>query len=393
MLCSFTNVDKSNIVDVCKSCIVDNKKISQRIKDIIDESYVEKDITKIFERANKLKQRNASYVLPTRTKIANNWAKEASSENKQAILNAIINNDDSESLTTLMKEWFANRVLNELCDLNIPNRPFAKTVPLCHAVGLQKPEYVKILLAQPGIDVNARDDIDSGNGNAKYYFTALHTASSVGNLELIKMLCEDPDIDILATDAYGKTALHWACHMGSKNDKQVQTGNLEIVKYFIDTKKLPVTMSDSTYRTPLHWASFGGNLEIVKYLICKITGLTEEEIASEDPVKNIEDPTQRAKRRLNIRDAISHTDIRQNTQYGLATNDAIKNLFKKLRAEYRTEKSSQKFSSEGYSGMGLWSIGGNKPRRSKKRKHSVKRNARNNKKRTLTHRSSKSSRI
>jgi hypothetical protein len=309
-----------------------------------------------------------------------------------------------------MKEWFANRVLNELCD--IPNRPFAKTVPLCHAVGLQKPEYVKILLAQPGIDVNARDDID---GNTKYYFTALHTASSVGNLELIKTLCEDPDIDILAKDAYQKTALHWACHMGSKNDKQVETGNLEIVKYFIDeknisvtqwdsnnrtpllywaSKKLSVTQWDSNYRTLLHWASIGGNLEIVKYLICKITGLTEEQIASEDPTQNIEDDKQRVKQHLNIRNAISHTDIRHNTPYGLAKTNEIKNLFKKLGAEYITEQSVRKANSRpNSSGFFDFGVGGNKPRRSKKRKYSVKRTARNNKKQTLNRRSSKYSRM
>jgi ankyrin repeat protein len=388
LLCSFTDVDKSNIVDICNSCIVDNEKISQRIKDIIDESYAEKDITKMFQRATKLQQLNASYIVPTRIQIARNWSLEASSEDKKAIFDAIINGN-SDVLRTLMQKWFANRVLNELCD--IPNRPFAKTVPLCHAVGLQWHECVKILLDQPGIDVNAREDINY-DGN-KYYFTALHTAVRAGNLEMIQTLCQDPDIDILAKDAFRKTALHWACYMGSQNDQQKKTGNLDVVKYLLlmtDDKSLPlpfINWWDSSIRTPLHWASIGGNLEIVKYLICKITGLTEEQIANENPTEGMD-----VKTYLNIKFAISNTDAKGNTPYGLAKTNDIKKLFKKLGADYSTEQSSQKYGEKGYSGLGF-GTGGNKPRRSKKRKHSVKRNARNNKKRTLTHRSSKYSRM
>ena len=76
------------------------------------------------------------------------------------------------------------------------------------------------------------------------------------NLDTVKYLINDHELDPLFQDNDDKTPHHIAC----------EAGRLDIVMYLVNDQKVDpgYTSGDNT---PLHWACGGGNLELVKFLV------------------------------------------------------------------------------------------------------------------------------
>ena len=85
--------------------------------------------------------------------------------------------------------------------------------------------------------------------------TAFYSANK-GNLELIKYLIEEKNLDVNDKDKYEKTILFNACN----------SWNIALVKYLIQ-KGTDITIKNKYDETILFNACFSGNFELVKYLI------------------------------------------------------------------------------------------------------------------------------
>ena len=83
----------------------------------------------------------------------------------------------------------------------------------------------------------------------------LHDAAESGNLDLVKYLVEEKNLDVKAKSESGYTVLHSAAW----------NGNLEMVKYLIKNGA-DVNAKSESGRTVLHSAA-SGNLDLVKYLV------------------------------------------------------------------------------------------------------------------------------
>ncbi|KAF6743832.1 ankyrin repeat-containing domain protein [Ephemerocybe angulata] len=106
---------------------------------------------------------------------------------------------------------------------------------------------VKLLLAKPGIEVNAADT----NGR-----TPLHVAAKGSHEAVIQLLLAAPGIDVNASDTDGRTPLHVA----AAEDHEV------ILKLLLAAPGIDVNAPDTNEWTALTWAAFKGNEAIVKDL-------------------------------------------------------------------------------------------------------------------------------
>nr|AUF40282.1 PD-L1-specific ankyrin repeat protein [synthetic construct] len=103
------------------------------------------------------------------------------------------------------------------------------------------PEIVKILLLQPGGDVDANGD------------TALHLAAKNGHPEIVKILLLQPGGDV---DAHGNTALHLAA----------VTGHPEIVKILLLQPGGDVDAQDKFGKTAFDISIDNGNEDLAEIL-------------------------------------------------------------------------------------------------------------------------------
>ena len=79
------------------------------------------------------------------------------------------------------------------------------------------------------------------------------------NLEIIKFLCQHPDIDVFSMDKYKQNSLHKAC---TKNT------NLSIIKYLVEDKNMDVNLTDTNGDNCLTLSCWKNpNPMIIKYLI------------------------------------------------------------------------------------------------------------------------------
>ena len=89
-------------------------------------------------------------------------------------------------------------------------------------------DVVKLLLQQPGIDVNVRDS----DGRTALHYTAYNTRGSVAAI-----LLQHPSVDVKATDNKGQTALHSAVDAADPEFKYV-------LRVFLDHPGLDVNVAD-----------------------------------------------------------------------------------------------------------------------------------------------------
>ena len=111
-------------------------------------------------------------------------------------------------------------------------------------------EIVKLLLEQPNIDMNTKN---------YYGKTPLYLACEENHVETVKLLLKHPDIDVNSKTNNGKTSLHRACNINS----------IEIVKLLLAHPNISVNVKDDNVNSSLYQACRYNKIEIVKLLLAK----------------------------------------------------------------------------------------------------------------------------
>jgi ankyrin repeat protein/transcriptional regulator with XRE-family HTH domain len=155
---------------------------------------------------------------------------------------------------------------NEI-DINLPNQEDGMT-PLIRAVRNRDKEMIEFLTSLPNIDLDTRDKY-------KYRFTALHHATQLEDIELIRILVDKgADIDFGSMGRnVGNTCLMVAAW----------SGFTKVVEYLLSQGACR-NQQDSNGYTPLIKACINHHYEIVKLLIEK----TDINIRSRDNKKAID---------------------------------------------------------------------------------------------------------
>ncbi|KAK0513020.1 hypothetical protein JMJ35_005037 [Cladonia borealis] len=104
------------------------------------------------------------------------------------------------------------------------------------------------LLRGNEVDVNATDDFGR---------TPLSLAAEIGNEIVVRILLESGKADVEAEDKYRETPLLWAASMGHKT----------VVKLLVETRKADIESKDMDGLTPLSWAARNGHEAVVKLLV------------------------------------------------------------------------------------------------------------------------------
>jgi len=109
----------------------------------------------------------------------------------------------ADDLKTLLEHWHSEpNVLSDFLK-NFRGDEDGRYTPLMAASFYGRLECVKVLVAQPWIDINkGRDDVNE---------TALYYASYMGHVDIVELLCSLPGIDVNKADIEGKTPHSIAC--------------------------------------------------------------------------------------------------------------------------------------------------------------------------------------
>ena len=109
-------------------------------------------------------------------------------------------------------------------------------------------EEVKRLVKERNVDVHSKSSFGE---------TALHHAARFGNLEIVIWLAEKGDADVNSKNNYGATALHHAAMYGT----------LDVVKWLVEEGGAGVNSKNNYGETALHLAAGLERLEVVKWLV------------------------------------------------------------------------------------------------------------------------------
>ena len=108
---------------------------------------------------------------------------------------------------------------------------------LMWAIYSNQEEVVDVLLAQPDIEVNAKDNSDS---------TALHWAVACGNVAILNQLLAAPGILVNERDVDGCTPIMWAISFGELDFVRVMTA---VEKVDLDVRDdSGLSLEDLAYR-------------------------------------------------------------------------------------------------------------------------------------------------
>jgi len=110
-------------------------------------------------------------------------------------------------------------------------------------------EVLSVLKDNPGLNVNWADR----NGQ----WTALHSASFNGQVEVVKLLLAHPHINVNCKSSDGSTPVLLGCY----------NGQVSAVCVLLKDPRVNVTMADYDGRTPLWSASYEGKHEVVEWLM------------------------------------------------------------------------------------------------------------------------------
>lgn len=167
--------------------------------------------------------------------------------------------------------------LQEMPSISIHNK-YKDITPLQLACLLNRPQCVRILLATPGIDVNAGWPLHDAamNGHAecvrlllavtpaidvnKGNFTPLHYAAMNGHAECVRLLISAPKIRVnKVTNDYDdkKSALHYAA----------ENGHTECVRLLLTSPDINVNNEAEDHITALYLAAANGHTKCVQLLL------------------------------------------------------------------------------------------------------------------------------
>lgn len=129
-----------------------------------------------------------------------------------------------------------------------PQGEEAGVTPLIYAAQFNKVEMVRLLLADPRVDLAARDDDGC---------MAIHMACFGGSVEAMRLFLDDPRTDVNMKDREDLTPLFAAC----------QEGHTEIVRMLLAHPQVDVNMPRNTGATPLNIACEMGGCDCVRLLV------------------------------------------------------------------------------------------------------------------------------
>lgn len=183
-------------------------------------------------------------------------------------------------------------ILEEICDFQATNE-YGMT-PLLISAKLGANKSLRYLLQNSNVNYNFQDN----NG-----WTAFHYASGYGKIECIKEILNSNKCNLTLVDDQGRSALHICDYsnveivqtiLSSTNSKKLcriadkkgnlpihyicKVGNLNILKVLVDCDNFSNNISDvnlflqqNQIASPLHIACYYGFIDIVSYLLDKIT--------------------------------------------------------------------------------------------------------------------------
>jgi hypothetical protein len=191
-------------------------------------------------------------IAANRTKeLKSSWGILANNERKAVgeAIYAAAKEGNADELLELVEPWFAHPVLNDYFGDN------RNLTPLMIASLRGNIECVKLLAAQPGIEIN--------KGDRLFKQTALYLASFNGNVDIVELLCSLPRIDINKESSTGKTPLSIA----------YEYYKFECVQILVTQPGIELTVQLATYHGPLlQYASMRGDIKTVE-LLCSLTDI------------------------------------------------------------------------------------------------------------------------
>ena len=146
--------------------------------------------------------------------IAANRAKVAPKGTSKTIF-AAAQKGDAVELLKLVEPWFAHPVLNDYSDGS------GNWTPLMIASYCGRIECVRVLVAQPGIEIN--------KGSREHQETALYWASLYGHVDIVELLCSLPGIDCNKANTVGNNPHSHACVGYSGSDKEDKTRKMRAI--------------------------------------------------------------------------------------------------------------------------------------------------------------------
>ena len=99
---------------------------------------------------------------------------------------------------------------------------------------------------------NINGNLEDDTCNARFYLACVRN-----NIEIVKLLINNLNININCVNKYGLTAFHYACIHNS----------IEIIKLLLNNSQLNLNIYDKNGYTAFHYACSNGNIEIIKLLI------------------------------------------------------------------------------------------------------------------------------
>jgi ankyrin repeat protein len=138
-------------------------------------------------------------------------------------------------------------LLGHGADVNNRNNDNRWTILICAVAG-NRIDIAELALRQPGIEINAADDIQN---------TALHIAAEGGRTRMVELLLEHPEIRINPRNHMGWTPL----------SKAAFAGHVEVVRRLLARPDVEVNFVDQDRQTPLFHAVSSGSLDTVRLLV------------------------------------------------------------------------------------------------------------------------------
>eukprot|EP00494_Astrolonche_serrata_P034443 UN34712 len=123
----------------------------------------------------------------------------------------------------------------------MPVEDINKHNTLLRAVTENDIEKMKTIFDSNDIDINMK--IDSSDIDRRGY-SALHVAVENENLDILRLLCKHPQIDINVTDLYGDTPLIMACASVTEN-------TIDIVNILLQKESVDINIQNKEGRTAL----------------------------------------------------------------------------------------------------------------------------------------------
>jgi len=198
----------------------------------------------------ELKKRNDSKKMQ---KALEKQYKEVQNANSKFVFEAMMEN--IESMESILKEKPVD--INAIIKLPNTNKTFGFGL-LIWAISAKEIELVKLLLKQPNIDVNVKGT----KGD-----TALIIAIEEGYTDIVKLLLDRP-IDVNIQNEEGYTALIIAVNTVLRNSLMgISSSHKEIVKLLLKREDINVNISTKEEETALLVAASGGDIEIVEMLL------------------------------------------------------------------------------------------------------------------------------